>query len=69
MMVRAVVDLAHTLGLKAIAEGVERPEQALAIELLGCYLVQGNLVAKAIAPGDLAALLASQLADVVALTP
>jgi diguanylate cyclase (GGDEF)-like protein/PAS domain S-box-containing protein len=68
MMVRAVVDLAHTLGLKAIAEGVERPEQALALELLGCYLAQGYLFSKPLAPDDLAALLASQFAGAVAAT-
>jgi EAL domain-containing protein (putative c-di-GMP-specific phosphodiesterase class I) len=45
-MVRAVVELAHTLGLKAVAEGVEHREQAEALELLGCELAQGFLFAK-----------------------
>jgi diguanylate cyclase len=44
--VRAVVELAHTLGLKAVAEGVEDREQAEALELLGCELAQGFLFAK-----------------------
>jgi len=34
-MVRAVVELAHTLGLVAVAEGVEDRRQADALELLG----------------------------------
>ena len=35
-MVRAVVELVHTLGLEAVAEGVEQREQADALEHLGC---------------------------------
>ena len=45
-MVRAVVDLAHTLGLTAIAEGVEQPVQAKALVVLGCQLAQGYLFAR-----------------------
>jgi diguanylate cyclase (GGDEF)-like protein/PAS domain S-box-containing protein len=60
MMVRAVVDLAHGLGLKAIAEGVEHSEQARALEDLGCYLAQGYLFAKPLPPDEMAALLSNQ---------
>jgi diguanylate cyclase (GGDEF)-like protein/PAS domain S-box-containing protein len=49
-MVRAVVDLAHTLGLTSIAEGVEQPEQADALVRLGCGLAQGFLFARPV-PG------------------
>jgi EAL domain-containing protein (putative c-di-GMP-specific phosphodiesterase class I) len=45
-MVRAVVELGRALGLQAVAEGVEHPDQALAIERLGCNLAQGYLFAK-----------------------
>jgi diguanylate cyclase (GGDEF)-like protein len=39
----AIVDLAHSLGLCAIAEGVERLEQFGALRALGCELAQGHL--------------------------
>ncbi|MGH9273968.1 MAG: putative bifunctional diguanylate cyclase/phosphodiesterase, partial [Acidimicrobiales bacterium] len=45
-MVRAVVDLSHTLGMSAIAEGVEHEEQALALQHLGCTMAQGYLFAR-----------------------
>ena len=61
-MVRAVVELAHTLGLKAIAEGVEHAEQAQALEDLDCHLAQGYLFSQPIPAGDIAALLVKQSA-------
>ena len=36
-----VVGLAHTLGMKAIAEGVERAEQLARLREMGCDLAQG----------------------------
>jgi EAL domain-containing protein (putative c-di-GMP-specific phosphodiesterase class I) len=47
-IVAAVVSLAHTLGMKAIAEGVETPEQLSELRALGCDMAQGFLVAKPI---------------------
>jgi diguanylate cyclase (GGDEF)-like protein/PAS domain S-box-containing protein len=38
---RAIIDIGKSLKLKIIAEGVETPEQALALERLGCDLLQG----------------------------
>ena len=40
-LAQAIVQLAHTLGLVPIAEGVERPEQASRLRKLGCRLAQG----------------------------
>jgi EAL domain-containing protein (putative c-di-GMP-specific phosphodiesterase class I) len=59
-MVRAVVDLARTLGLTAIAEGVEHSDQAVALEHLGCRLAQGFLFARPMPADDMAALLTRQ---------
>jgi diguanylate cyclase (GGDEF)-like protein/PAS domain S-box-containing protein len=44
--VRAVVALAHTLGMVAVAEGVEEAEQADALAELGCTMSQGFLFAR-----------------------
>ena len=62
-MVRAVVDLAHTLGLEAIAEGVEHADQALALEHIGCQLAQGFVFARPMPADDIAALLMCQTTD------
>jgi diguanylate cyclase (GGDEF)-like protein/PAS domain S-box-containing protein len=39
----AVVSLAHALGLRAVAEGVETAEQMASLRQLGCELAQGYL--------------------------
>ena len=39
----AVVTLAHALGLRAVAEGVETPEQLAELRTLGCEMAQGYL--------------------------
>jgi EAL domain-containing protein (putative c-di-GMP-specific phosphodiesterase class I)/CHASE2 domain-containing sensor protein len=56
-MVRSTIDLAHELGLKVVAEGVE--EEACLAFLRGarCDLVQGYLVSRPLPPAAFAALL------------
>ena len=49
--VKAIMQLAQTLGLETIAEGVEQPEQADALAALGCTHIQGYLYSPAI-PAD-----------------
>jgi diguanylate cyclase (GGDEF)-like protein/PAS domain S-box-containing protein len=49
-MVRAVVALTHSLGMRAVAEGVEDHEQALTLERLGCTMAQGYLFARPMPP-------------------
>ena len=39
----AVIDLAHSLGITVIAEGIERPGQAAFMRARGCDLLQGFL--------------------------
>ena len=45
-MVRAVVDLSKTLGMRTVAEGVEEEKQAQALGRLGCSMAQGFLFAR-----------------------
>jgi diguanylate cyclase (GGDEF)-like protein len=46
----AVVSLAHALGLRAVAEGVETPEQIAELRTLGCELAQGYLFGRPAPP-------------------
>lgn len=40
-IVRSVIDLGHNLGIKVIAEGVERPDSMIILKELGCDAAQG----------------------------
>ena len=52
-IVEAVVHLAHALGLKVVAEGVETPEQAAILTRLQCDELQGYLYARLMPERDL----------------
>ncbi len=56
-VVRAVIDLAHGIGLRVIAEGVETEEQREILRALGCDGMQGFLFCRPIPPEELRALL------------
>jgi diguanylate cyclase (GGDEF)-like protein len=57
-MVTAVLGMASSLGLQAIAEGIEDEGQARELAALGCELGQGHAFAPASTPSAIAALLA-----------
>jgi EAL domain-containing protein (putative c-di-GMP-specific phosphodiesterase class I) len=42
-IVQAVIGLAKALGLRALAEGVEKPDQREVLTAMGCDLAQGYL--------------------------
>jgi EAL domain-containing protein (putative c-di-GMP-specific phosphodiesterase class I) len=56
-IVKALVGLAHNVGLEVIAEGVESTEQLDYLKVLGCEFVQGFAIYAPLGPGDAAALL------------
>jgi EAL domain-containing protein (putative c-di-GMP-specific phosphodiesterase class I) len=59
-IVRGVVDLAHRLGLTAVAEGVEDAEQMAALRELGCERAQGYLLGRPAAAEDQTVFLATR---------
>jgi diguanylate cyclase (GGDEF)-like protein/PAS domain S-box-containing protein len=59
-IVRAVVDLADAMGIPAVAEGVEQPEQLACLEELGCHRAQGYLFSRPLSSSDLIELLERQ---------
>jgi EAL domain-containing protein (putative c-di-GMP-specific phosphodiesterase class I) len=57
-IVKAIVELAHNLGLEVIAEGVETAGQLEHLRILGCEFAQGFHVSAPLAAHDARALLA-----------
>ena len=62
-IVAAVVRLAHSLGLQAIAEGVETPEQLAALRPVACDWAQGYHWARPLPARDLTAWLSARASD------
>jgi diguanylate cyclase (GGDEF)-like protein/PAS domain S-box-containing protein len=60
-VVKMIVSLAHRLGLRCIAEGIETPEQLALLRAIGCDEGQGFLLARPMSAQDLTAALASVL--------
>jgi EAL domain-containing protein (putative c-di-GMP-specific phosphodiesterase class I) len=57
-ILQMIVDLAHTFGMKVIAEGVESEAQAEQVKEMGCELVQGYYFAEPLSPKAVAEFLA-----------
>jgi EAL domain-containing protein (putative c-di-GMP-specific phosphodiesterase class I) len=53
LIVKSVIDLAHALGLSAVAEGVEDAETFRLLAGLGCDEIQGYFIAPPMAGGEL----------------
>lgn len=56
IMVKSTIDLAHQLGMKVVAEGIENDRTLEALASLDCDYAQGYLIGKAMSPEDLALL-------------
>ena len=56
-IVKAIVELAHNLGLEVIAEGVETAGQLEHLRVLGCEFAQGFHMSAPLAAADARALL------------
>ena len=54
-IVRSTIGLAHSLGLRLVAEGVETPEAALELASAGCDVAQGFFFAQGLPAGELEA--------------
>lgn len=61
MIVRSTIDLAHALGKKVVAEGVETQEQWDRLYELGCDIAQGYLIAKPMPAHDFLHWISTQL--------
>ncbi len=62
-LVEAIIMMAHKLGLKVIAEGVETEGQRKLLAAAGCDFAQGYLYSKPVPPLELEALLKQSLAN------
>jgi len=60
-IVTMVIQLAHTLNLKVIAEGVDEEEQVRILRELGCDEMQGYLMSKPLPPEEIGAMLKERL--------
>jgi len=58
-IVHTIIELAHTLGLEVVAEGVETEEQAALLKEMGCDFAQGYHFARPLPPHEILAVLSS----------
>jgi diguanylate cyclase (GGDEF)-like protein len=59
VLLEAIVNLGHSLGIEMIAEGIEREEQAATLRRLGCRRAQGYLWHRPAPGADLPAIVAA----------
>jgi EAL domain-containing protein (putative c-di-GMP-specific phosphodiesterase class I) len=55
-IIKAVVTLAHSIGMRVVVEGVEKPAQLSVLKELACDEYQGYLCARPLSPDDFVAL-------------
>ncbi|WP_373988689.1 putative bifunctional diguanylate cyclase/phosphodiesterase [Duganella sp. BuS-21] len=59
-MVRAIIEMAHSLGMRVIAAGVETGEQLVQLSAMGCDEVFGFCLSAPVSPQEVEALLAGR---------
>ncbi|WP_170928646.1 putative bifunctional diguanylate cyclase/phosphodiesterase [Deinococcus hopiensis] len=59
-IVHSIVSLAHELGLRVVAEGIETPQQLEQVRTLGCHDAQGFLLSRPLLPTEGTAFLRGQ---------
>lgn len=64
-IIRAIIAIAHILGLKVIAEGVQTEEQVLSLFNLGCDTIQGSYLCKPVSDIELARLIRKNLMTLI----
>jgi EAL domain-containing protein (putative c-di-GMP-specific phosphodiesterase class I) len=62
-IVAAATELSHRLGLEVVAEGVETEEQYACVAELGCDLIQGYLISKAVSAATLGKMIDASLGE------
>jgi len=62
-LTHAIVDMAHSLGMRVVAEGVELPGQRDALRLFSCDLAQGYLFSKPLPADEFSAFAIDQSPD------
>jgi diguanylate cyclase (GGDEF)-like protein len=60
-IVKTIVTLAHNLGMQAIAEGVETPDQCEKLRAVGCEFAQGYLFSRPVDRNAVTAMLANEI--------
>ena len=63
LLVEAIINMAHSLGLRVTAEGVETPAQRDFLRTRGCDYLQGYLVSKPLTPADFEAFVRRNVAS------
>jgi EAL domain-containing protein (putative c-di-GMP-specific phosphodiesterase class I) len=66
VIVQSIIDLAHNLGLRVVAEGVENDEAYKHLMELDCDVIQGHHISPPLPPEELVKLLEKKNASGVA---
>jgi EAL domain-containing protein (putative c-di-GMP-specific phosphodiesterase class I) len=69
LIVGSTIELGHSLGLRVVAEGVEREEDWIGLQMLGCDVAQGFFLGRPMPPEGLEAWLQENDRPYIKVTP